>query len=75
MSVEWELKFQAPAPPFKNFWLRFCLQSPGWNQLCLEMNKCFGSLFLQMELHSFCCFFVLTELPLYFINMEIFKLK
>jgi len=22
MSVEWEHKFQAPAPPFKNFWLR-----------------------------------------------------
>jgi len=37
MSVELELKFQAPAPPFKFFWLR--LHSPGWNQLFLEVNK------------------------------------
>jgi len=37
MSVEWELKFQAPVPPFKNFWLQ--LHSPGWNQLFWEMNN------------------------------------
>jgi len=37
MSVEWELKFQAPAQPFKIFWLR--LHSPGWHQLILEMNN------------------------------------
>jgi len=37
MSVEWELKFQASAPPFKKIWLR--LHSPGWNQLFFEMNN------------------------------------
>jgi len=28
MSVERELKFQAPAPPFKIFWLRLQVQAP-----------------------------------------------
>jgi len=37
VSVEWELTFQVPAPPFKIFWLR--LHSPGWNQLFSEMNN------------------------------------
>jgi len=37
MSVEWDLKFQAPVPTFKNIWLR--IHSPGWNQLFLEMNN------------------------------------
>jgi len=37
VSVEWELTFQAPAPPFKNIWRR--LHSPGWNQLFSEMNN------------------------------------
>jgi len=54
MSVEWELKFQAPAPSFKIFWL--WLHSPGWNQLFLEMNTYVGSLFLQMQFPSFCLF-------------------
>jgi len=36
MPVERELKFQAPAPPFKIF--RLQLHSPGWNQLFFEMN-------------------------------------
>jgi len=37
MSVEWELKFQGPAPPFKIFGLR--LHSPDWNPLVLKMNN------------------------------------
>jgi len=44
----------------------------------LEMNICFGSLFLQMQLYSFVVrflFFVLIKLPLYFISIEICKLQ
>jgi len=37
MSVESELKFQAPAPPFKHFWLQ--IHSSGWSQLVLKMNN------------------------------------
>ena len=38
MSVEWELKFQAPAPPCKIFRLRFRAQTP---QPCLEQATYF----------------------------------
>jgi len=36
MTVEWELKFQAPAPPFKIFLAR---NPQPCNQLLLEMNN------------------------------------
>jgi len=52
MSVEWELKFQALAPPFKIFGLRFRAPTPQpWLEPTVFGNeyKCFGSLFLQMQ--------------------------
>jgi len=72
MSVERELKFQTPVPPFKSFWLR--LHSPGWNQLFLEMNGIVSTNATAFVL--FVRFFVLTiktKRPLYFINIEIFS--
>jgi len=72
MSVERELEFQAPAPPFKRFWLRF--HSPGWNQVFSEMNDIVSTNATAFVL--FIYFFVLTiktKLPLYVINIEIFS--
>jgi len=72
MSMERELKFQAPAPPFKTSSLR--LHSRGWNQLFLEMNDIVSTSATAFVL--FVRFFVLiikTKLPLYVLNIEIFS--
>jgi len=54
MSVELELKFHAPVPPFKFFWLQ--LHSPGWNQLFLEMNNVVSTNEIAFVLFvRFCC--------------------
>jgi len=47
------------------------LHSPGWNQLFLEMNTYFGSLFLQMQLHSFRSSFFLRKLHCPFISLAL----
>jgi len=40
MSVEWELKFQAPAPSFKNFWIRLPASAPQpWLELTVFENE------------------------------------
>ena len=74
MAAEREVKFQAPGSPFKNFWLRLRLHSPGWNQLFLEMTNIVSTnaIALALFVRFFCANWIA---PVFHQHRNTFKLK